>query len=155
MVARVPNSRKKSAYPHQTSAYVESGGDLLSRAVTSQVPSACGGLTSVFGMGTGGTLQPLSPEILFFSRLLASAPLSASFALALFAYLLRFRSLSHLENHTGKVTSKLPYLSLLPPLSLRLPLFASLSLRSSPRPISIGKLPHCCAFTADLFPLRL
>ena len=37
---------------------MESGGDLLSRAVTSQVPSACGGLTSVFGMGTGGTLQP-------------------------------------------------------------------------------------------------
>ena len=42
---------------------MESGGDLLSRAVTSQVPSARGGLTSVFGMGTGGSLQPLSPEI--------------------------------------------------------------------------------------------
>ncbi len=37
---------------------MESGSDLLSRAVSSQVPSACGGLTSVFGMGTGGTLQP-------------------------------------------------------------------------------------------------
>ena len=37
---------------------LESGSDLLSRAVSSQVPSACGGLTSVFGMGTGGTLQP-------------------------------------------------------------------------------------------------
>ena len=35
---------------------LESGGDLLSRAVTSQVPSAHRGLTSVFGMGTGGTL---------------------------------------------------------------------------------------------------
>ena len=34
--------------------YVESGGDLLSRTVTSQVPSALKGLTSVFGMGTGG-----------------------------------------------------------------------------------------------------
>ena len=33
---------------------VESGGDLLSRTVTSQVPSALKGLTSVFGMGTGG-----------------------------------------------------------------------------------------------------
>ena len=27
--------------------------------------------------------------------------------------------------------------------------------RSSYRPISIGKLPHCCAFTADLSPHRL
>ena len=45
--------------------FFESGDDLLSRAVSSQVPSACGGLTSVFGMGTGGTLQLLSPEILF------------------------------------------------------------------------------------------
>ena len=42
---------------------VDSGNDLLSRAVSSQVPSARGGLTSVFGMGTGGSLQPLSPEI--------------------------------------------------------------------------------------------
>ena len=47
------------------SILLESGDDLLSRAVSSQVPSACGGLTSVFGMGTGGSLQLLSPEILF------------------------------------------------------------------------------------------
>ena len=33
--------------------YIDSGGDLLSRAVSSQVPSALKGLTSVFGMGTG------------------------------------------------------------------------------------------------------
>ena len=45
---------------------VVSGGDLLSRAVASQVPSALRGLTSVFGMGTGGTLLPLSPEFLRF-----------------------------------------------------------------------------------------
>ena len=44
---------------------LESGDDLLSRAVSSQVPSALRGLTSVFGMGTGGTLLPLSPEIVF------------------------------------------------------------------------------------------
>ena len=37
---------------------LESGSDLLSRAVSSQVPSALRGLTSVFGMGTGGTLSP-------------------------------------------------------------------------------------------------
>ncbi len=42
-----------------------SGDDLPSRAVSSQVLSACGGLTSVFGMGTGGTLQLLSPEIVY------------------------------------------------------------------------------------------
>ena len=37
-----------------------SGGDLLSRGIAPQVPSALAGLTSVFGMGTGGSL-PLSP----------------------------------------------------------------------------------------------
>ena len=40
-----------------------SGGDLLFRAVTSQVPSALKGLTSVFGMGTGGTPSSLPPEM--------------------------------------------------------------------------------------------
>ena len=42
---------------------LESGGDLLSRAVTSQVPSALKGLTSVFGMGTGVTPSSLPPEM--------------------------------------------------------------------------------------------
>ena len=46
---------------------MESGGVLLSRAVANQVPSALRGLTSVFGMGTGGTLSPLPPEIEFYS----------------------------------------------------------------------------------------
>ncbi len=40
-----------------------SGGDLLSRAVSSQVPSALKGLTAVFGMGTGGSPSPLPPEV--------------------------------------------------------------------------------------------
>ena len=44
-------------------SHVESGSDLLSRAVSSQVPSALRGLTSVFGMGTGVTLSSLPPEI--------------------------------------------------------------------------------------------
>ena len=35
---------------------LESGDVLLFRAVSSQLPSALRGLTSVFGMGTGGTL---------------------------------------------------------------------------------------------------
>ena len=43
--------------------YLDSGNVLLSRAVSSQVPSALKGLTSVFGMGTGGTPSPSSPEI--------------------------------------------------------------------------------------------
>ena len=41
---------------------LESGSDLSSRAVSSQVLSARRGLTSVFGMGTGGSPLPLPPE---------------------------------------------------------------------------------------------
>ena len=45
--------------PHLWGVFIlESGSVLLSRAVTSQVPSALKGLTSVFGMGTGGSLSP-------------------------------------------------------------------------------------------------
>ena len=46
----------------------KSGGDLLSRAVSRQVPSALEGLTTVFGMGTGVTPPPLPPENLFSCR---------------------------------------------------------------------------------------
>ena len=35
---------------------ITAGSDLLSHAVSRAVPSAVAGLTSVFGMGTGGTL---------------------------------------------------------------------------------------------------
>ena len=54
----------KRNQPHIRGAdfFLGSGNVLLSRAVSSQVPSALKGLTSVFGMGTGGTLSPLSPE---------------------------------------------------------------------------------------------
>ena len=54
----------KRNQPHHCGAdfFLGSGNVLLSRAVSSQVPSALKGLTSVFGMGTGGTLSPLSPE---------------------------------------------------------------------------------------------
>ena len=47
---------------------MESGGDLLSRTVTSQVPSALKGLTSVFGMGTGVTPSSLPPEMVSYYR---------------------------------------------------------------------------------------
>src|SRR5690349_13937428 len=40
----------------------KSGSDLLSRAVSRGVPSALEGLTSVFGMRTGGTPPTLPPE---------------------------------------------------------------------------------------------
>ena len=100
------------------SALLESGGDLLSRAVSSQVPSALKVLTSVFGMGTGGTPSPLPPEISFqgprFRATLTTAQLLKDFC-----QLLRL-SLSFLK--------------------------------SSPRPISISKLTHYYAYTADLSP---
>ena len=74
---------------------MESGDDLPSRAVSSQVLSACGGLTSVFGMGTGGSLQLLSPEIVCTSQTVCSlAPGLSRPASA-------FRS-AHPENCTGK-----------------------------------------------------
>ena len=41
---------------------INSGDFLLSHTVTRAVPSAPAGLTSVFGMGTGGTLPTESPE---------------------------------------------------------------------------------------------
>ena len=41
-----------------------SGDDLIFRAVARQVSSALWSLTSVFGMGTGGTSMPLSPDYL-------------------------------------------------------------------------------------------
>ena len=64
---------------------VDPGNFLLSQAVPSSVPSAFGGLTSVFGMGTGGALQLSSPETfpggasplpVRFASLSASAPRS-------------------------------------------------------------------------------
>ena len=40
------------------------GNILLSQVVSNQVPSACECLTTVFGMGTGGSIQASSPDIL-------------------------------------------------------------------------------------------
>ena len=68
---------------------LDPGDFLLSQAVPSSVPSAFGGLTSVFGMGTGGSLQPLSPETLMSpSRALTSG------LLARFRSRFRLRSLA-------------------------------------------------------------
>ena len=41
----------------------KTGGVLLSQGISTQVPSALRGLTSVFGMGTGVTLSLWPPEI--------------------------------------------------------------------------------------------
>ena len=106
------------AVPHFSNFSLESGDVLLSRAVASQVPSALRGLTSVFGMGTGGSLSLLSPEI--FSRI-SSFPHP------------------HLHNCTAPYSIRVS--------SLRIPSFSfsRQAARLSPRPISIIKLhalPH-------------
>ena len=44
---------------------VDPGNFLLSQAVPSSVPSAFGGLTSVFGMGTGVSIMLSLPDLLF------------------------------------------------------------------------------------------
>ena len=63
--------------------YLESGGDLLSRTVTSQVPSALKGLTSVFGMGTGVTPSLSPPEMVSYFRQVRSVVLFFLFAFLL------------------------------------------------------------------------
>ena len=114
---------------------LESGGDLLFRAVSSQVPSALKGLTSVFGMGTGGTPSPLPPE-------------TVAFLMGLEVGLLRLAPLAHL------VLPKVPYCSsvrmaLLSPAMSAAPAFLagsafgkSLSSRNEPSPSgSLSFLP--------------
>ena len=66
MMVSVALCEDKEKEPTQTNRFffMGSGSVLLSRAVSSQVPSALKGLTSVFGMGTGGTPSSLPPEIL-------------------------------------------------------------------------------------------
>ena len=110
-------------------AKMESGDDLSSRAVSSQVLSTLKGLTSVFGMGTGGTPSPLSPEI------------GWRFALL---FLLRAPSKPH--------TASLPRIHRVSPGAFRFRFFraAFAFLRSSPRPISIDKLSHRCVYTVNL-----
>ena len=82
---------------------LDPGNFLLSQAVPSSVPSAFGGLTSVFGMGTGGALQLSSPETFLRGAPLASRPLR----FALFAFASRPLRLArspspHLQNCTGQ-----------------------------------------------------
>src|SRR4030095_4943094 len=55
--------REKSARAFRPGRLNYPGSDLLSHAVTSAVPSALEGLTSVFGMGTGGAPPATPPGI--------------------------------------------------------------------------------------------
>ena len=51
-----PRLKKKKTAPKAV-FYEETGGDLLSRALAGQVPSALRGLTAPFGMGRGVSLS--------------------------------------------------------------------------------------------------
>ena len=83
---------------------MESGGDLCSRAVSSQVRSALRGLTSVFGMGTGGTLSSLPPEMVSYS--VAGSRRTKLFSLSL--------ALPHPDNCTAMIlTDRFQLVSLL------------------------------------------
>ena len=62
LLLQIPIKQRKSPRHRLRLFFVESGNVLLSQVVSNQVPSALKGLTSVFGMGTGGSLSPLSPE---------------------------------------------------------------------------------------------
>ena len=66
LYSRLRRQADKKISPELSFGALVSGGFLLSRTVASQVPSALRGLTSVFGMGTGGTLLLSSPEYLRF-----------------------------------------------------------------------------------------
>ena len=113
---------------------MESGDDLSSRAVASQVLSALRSLTSVFGMGTGGTFSPLSPEIqVVGSRGFASLSLALS-----------SESLSYPQNLIPEC-----YLHSRDLFGLSTGLTFAF-LRSSPRPISIDNLAHHCAYSVNL-----
>ena len=64
----IPFLHKKSAHTKKATRLLESlcvGTALSSQAVTRQVFSTLMSLTSVFGMGTGGSSSPLAPTIYF------------------------------------------------------------------------------------------
>ena len=121
--------------------FMESGNVLLSQVVSNQVPSALKGLTSVFGMGTGGSLSPLSPEncegfVQSFVLLVSASSLhNRSFRLGNSPHISRFIFYcAYPENRTSKLLTSCKT-------SFQFSLWSQLnSLRSSPRPISIIKL---------------
>ncbi len=115
-----------------------SGGDLLSRTVTSQVPSALKGLTSVFGMGTGVTPSLSPPEMVSYVRNHfrdSFVPLSERWTrLAVLFFLLTGRWIAYATLTTAQLRSRNVDLFVCFPIGSRS------YLKSSPRPISIIKL---------------
>ena len=85
-----------------------SGDDLLSQGAAPQVPSAMKGLTSVFEMGTGVALSPLSPDstahklriALLHSLLIAHVPFQVRCALRNFV---RLALLASCQSHIGSI----------------------------------------------------
>ena len=137
----VTDAQRKSPRHRLRLFFVESGNVLLSQVVSNQVPSALKGLTSVFGMGTGGSLSPLSPEncegfVQSFVFLVSAPSLhNRSFHLGDFPHISRFIFYcAYPENRTSRLlTSRIT--------SFQFSLWSQLnSFRSSPRPISIIKL---------------
>ena len=110
ILCQVP--KQETPHIHGVFLVLESGNVLLSRAVSSQVPSALKGLTSVFGMGTGGTLSPLSPEFCqglvqsAFFLASASSVYNRSFHLGELPHNLRSSSIrAYPENRTSRFPS--------------------------------------------------
>ena len=122
---------------------LETGGDLLSRAVSSQVPSALKGLTSVFGMGTGDPLRHCHRKALVCCLLVLVPGLWLAFALLRLRstclaclpsrsshQLFRTSTTAHMKNEQACPLSQWSQVC-----AFRHSLF-----KSSPRPISTGKL---------------
>ena len=143
---------KKEA-THSGLLLLESGGDLLSRAVSSQVPSALKGLTSVFGMGTGGTPSPLPPEIVSSHSLRFRLPMLASPALLAGSASQTFRFVPYLWGPRSVIihSSYLPKVSFCPlEVFLFLRAFAPAFRAAHPsrlHPFGYIKFNACCAFT--------
>lgn len=136
---------------------MKSGDDLSSRSVSRQVLSARESLTSVFGMGTGGSFLPLSPLWLY----IRLSPHTYKFLCVSFSFLpfpdsVRFGPpdfVSETLSSSFPKTYNYTAISLSKKLSFHLSArknyrifvkrfcekLSSLS-RSSPRPISIGQL---------------
>ena len=133
--------KKRPTHSGRSFLFMESGNVLLSQVVSNQVPSALKGLTSVFGMGTGGSLSPLSPEncegfVQSFVFLVSASSLhNQSFHLGDSPHISRFIFYcAYPENRTSKLLTSCIT-------SFQFSLWSQLnSLRSSPRPISIIKL---------------
>ena len=59
---RGSQSRNEEEPPGGAALQRKTGGDLLSQALSGQVPSALRGLTALFGMGRGVSLSLLPPK---------------------------------------------------------------------------------------------